>query len=192
MIFTLIFAMLLARFKHYKVSYLFKTWTIYPALIIDLAYVYFQINIFIGNYNIVQYASIIRYAFLLSFLVPMFAYQMYKPAIMGSISIAIGSAINNFVLSQNNGKMPVYPTLSYITGYVKAEAFLIVKDVHVLGNAQTHWKILTDYLDVGFSILSIGDLFIHFYVFLMTYYLIKALNINKTLINQNNCKGDVL
>jgi hypothetical protein len=184
MIFTICFAMLLAKIKGYKASYLFKTWTIYPALLIDLAYVYFQVNIFIGNYNVVLYASIIRYSFLLSFLIPMFVYQLYKPAIIGSCSILVGSALNNFVMSQNarliGGKivkqMPVYPSLSYITGYVKAEAFLIVKDVHVLGNANTHWKILTDYIDVGFSILSIGDLFIHFYVFIMVYYLIKALN----------------
>jgi hypothetical protein len=131
------------------------------------------------KYWVIKYAPIVRYAFLLAFLIPMFRYQLYKPAIMGSCSIAIGSILNSIVMSQNGGKMPVYPTFSYITGYVKAEQHLVANDIHVFGTAQTNCKFLTDYIDVGFCVLSIGDLFIHFYVFLMVFNLIISINKEK-------------
>ena len=106
-------------------------------------------------------------------------YKLYKPAIMGSVSIIIGSLLNKIAIIMNHNKMPVFPFLSYYTGYIKAEDFLIKNDYHILGkNIITHFFILTDYIDVGFSILSIGDLFIHLYVLIMIYYLIKQLNIN--------------
>ena len=65
--------------------------------------------------------------------------------------------------------MPVFPSLSYITGYAKPEGFGLVNDLHILGNSQTNLKILTDYIDLGYSILSIGDILIRIFVFLIIY-----------------------
>ena len=93
----------------------------------------------------------------------MLVFQLYKPALIGSGSIVFGTLLNNFVISQNNGKMPAFPSLSYLTGYIKPHTFQAVNDIHVLGSGATHWKFLTDYIDFGYSILSPGDLFIHFF-----------------------------
>ena len=73
--------------------------------------------------------------------------------------------------------MPVYPTLSYLTGYVTPESFGSIDSLHILGNAETKLKVLTDYIDYGYSILSIGDVIIHLFVCFMLFYLIKAVNI---------------
>ena len=50
--------------------------------------------------------------------------------------------------------------------------------LHVLGNAETKVKFLTDYIDYGYSILSVGDVFIHLFFCIMLYSLIKAVNIH--------------
>ena len=76
--------------------------------------------------------------------------------------------------------MPVFPSLSYLTGYARLDSFSIVNDIHILGNTNTHWKILTDYIDVGYSILSIGDVLVHFFAFFILYETIKALNVQQS------------
>lgn len=177
MIETLLPAILLGKIKRFKIHYLFFTWSFYPILITQGVLVFFEICIFIGNYYFVQFAPVMKTSVILSFIFPMFVFELYKPALIGSGSIIFGTLLNKFVMAQNNGKMPVFPSLSYLTGYVKHDSFSAVSDIHVLGGVATHWKLLTDYIDVGYSILSLGDLFIHFFVFLMLYYTIKAVNL---------------
>ncbi|GAA0727765.1 hypothetical protein GCM10008905_25750 [Clostridium malenominatum] len=72
--------------------------------------------------------------------------------------------------------MPVFPTLSYLTGYATPDAFSKVDDIHVLGNSSTKLKFLTDIIDVGYSILSIGDIFIRVFVFIIIFNTIKHMN----------------
>lgn len=173
-------AIIIAKLKHFKIKYIFKTFSFYPVLTTQCIVIFFQINVFYGNYYVVQYASLVKIAIILAFLFPILAFKIYKPAIIGSGSIVVGSILNKIAIAQNNGKMPVFPSLSYITGYIKPNSFNAVNDFHVLGNAATRSKILTDYIDIGYSILSIGDLFIHFYVLLMLYYTIKSANLHYT------------
>lgn len=72
--------------------------------------------------------------------------------------------------------MPVFPTLSYVTGYLKPDVFAKVNDIHVFGNEETKYKILTDFIDLGYSILSIGDIFIRAFVFIIVFNTIKSIN----------------
>lgn len=177
MVEILLIAIAAAKLKHLKLRYLFLSWPFYPILITQCLLIFVQLNIFNGNYFFVQYASLIKISIILSFVFPIIAFDLYKPALIGSGSIAIGTLLNRFVIAQNNGKMPVFPSLSYLTGYVKPYSFNAVKDIHVLGSAASKYKILTDYIDVGYSVLSIGDLFIHFFALIMLYYTIKSVNL---------------
>lgn len=86
--------------------------------------------------------------------------------------------MNRFVMSQNGGKMPVYATLSKHTGYFDEMVLGTADQIHILGNEATKYKILTDYIDVGYSILSIGDVLIHAFIFMVVYDTIKE-NSNK-------------
>ena len=185
MVIMILGAMLLAKIKGNKISLLFATWIFYPTLILECVLFFFQLNAFLGNYYFVQFASIYKNVYLLSYLIPILALKLYKPAMIGSASILTGTLLNNFVIAQNGGKMPVFPSLSYLTGYFKPESFQFVNDIHILGSASTHWKILTDYIDVGYSILSPGDLLVHFFSFLILYETIKALNArqNSTILS---------
>ena len=90
--------------------------------------------------------------------------------------LTVGSFLNRFVMSQNGGKMPVYATLSKYTGYFDESVLGTIDQVHILGTEETNYKILTDFIDVGYSILSIGDVLIHAFIFLVVYETIKAVD----------------
>jgi hypothetical protein len=179
MLSTIVLAMIFAKIKHYKIGVIFKSWTFYPILLIESVFLFIKIATMSGNYNFVKYVDFLKFADLAVYLIPIFVLQLYKPAIVGSASVFVGTLLNKFVIAQNGGKMPVFPTLSRLTGYIKPDTLEKVSDTHVWGDTSTRWKILTDYIDFGVVIYSIGDVFIHFYVFLIIYKTIAALNRKK-------------
>ncbi len=162
---TIILALIVAKLKGYKIKPIFKSWHIYPVLVIEFIYLIIQIHIFLGNYSIVEHIKILETIYICSYLFIIIKYDQYISAVIGSIFIYLGSMLNKFVIRANNGKMPVFPTLSYFTGYAKPDSFIKVNDIHVLGDSSTKFKFLTDIIDVGYSIMSIGDIFIRFFVF---------------------------
>lgn len=174
---TIIIAMIFAKIKRFKVSYIFSAWPFYPILFIELVFLFIKIATMFGNYSFVQFVPFLKSIYLYPYLLPIFVYKLYKPAVIGSISIFIGTFLNKFVIAQNGGKMPVFPSISRFTGYIKPDILNKVSNSHVWGDESTKWKILTDYIDFGVVIYSIGDLFIHFFVFLIVYKSIQALNI---------------
>jgi hypothetical protein len=176
---TLLAAGLLAKIKHYKIKYLFTTWTIYPALLVQAVLIFFEISAICGNYYYTRFAKEIQVSIILSFLFPMLKFRLYKPALIGCATTTIGTLLNRFVIAQNGGHMPVYPDFSYITRYIRPCVFNDLASLHTLGDASVRYGYLADYIDVGYSILSPGDLLIHFYTFIMLYYTIKAVNIQR-------------
>ncbi len=177
MILTLLLAIGLAKWRHYKVRYLFQSWTIYPFLVVQGLIFLFQTSIFMGSTVFIRFAPYVSNSVILSFLFMILHYQLYLPAIVGSVSVLLGTVMNKFVIAQNNGRMPVFPSLSYFTGYATAQSFSYDDGLHVLGSAATRWKWLSDYIDVGYSVLSPGDLFIHLFSVIMLYQAIKSANV---------------
>ncbi|OOO69623.1 hypothetical protein BS638_02170 [Clostridium tepidum] len=173
---TIILALIVAKLKGYKIKPIFKSWHIYPVLVIEFIYLIIQIHIFLGNYSIVEHIKILETIYICSYLFIIIKYDQYISAVIGSIFIYLGSMLNKFVIRANNGKMPVFPTLSYFTGYAKPDSFIKVNDIHVLGDSSTKFKFLTDIIDVGYSIMSIGDIFIRFFVFIIIFNTIKYID----------------
>lgn len=168
--------MLTAKIKGFKIKPLFQTWTLYPIFLLEIVYLTFQVTIFSGNYYFVQFAPILKRVYLFMYIIPIVVYKEYFTGLIGSLFVFAGTLLNNFVIAQNGGKMPVFPNFSYITGYVSDEAIAKINGIHVLGSAATHWWFLSDILDVGYSVLSIGDLLIRVLAFLVIYKTIKVLN----------------
>ncbi|WP_315117377.1 DUF5317 family protein [uncultured Clostridium sp.] len=173
---TILLALIIGKIKGYKIKPLFKSWTIYPILAFELAYLFIQANIFKENYNFIKYANTLETFYLCSYLGLIIKYEEYISAILGSVCIFIGTMLNKIAISANNAKMPVFPTLSYLTGYAKPDAFMKVDDIHILGSSSTKLKFLTDVIDVGYSILSIGDIFIRLFVFIIIFNTIRHMN----------------
>ncbi|MHC1683539.1 MAG: DUF5317 family protein [Clostridiaceae bacterium] len=167
MIETILLALLYSKLRGYKLKPLFKSWTIYPVVLFELIYVIFQIMIFNENYMFIKYSGIMHMFYILSFLPMIIMCKLNYSAIIGSISIFVGTILNKFAIANNGGKMPVFPTLSYYTGYIKVDSFIRLNDIHILGDENTKLKLLTDIFDVGYSIMSIGDIFIRMFAFII-------------------------
>lgn len=177
MIETIIIAFIVSKFKGYDIKPLFKTWEFYPVIMMELLYWVGQALIWNGHYEIVNILSFFKVAYLCSYIFLVYKYEIYISAIVGAGFITLGGVLNDLAIRANGGFMPVYPTVSYLTGYAKPEAFQVVNDIHILGGNTTNLKILTDFIDVGYSIFSIGDILIRIFVFLIIYYSIKKNNL---------------
>lgn len=176
MIEVIFLALLFAKIKGYKIKPLFMSWEIYPVMAFVIMYLCLNIEVFLGNYNLVKYSGIFESAYICTFFILIIRYKQYVSAFIGSISIIIGTTLNKVAIYANGGKMPVFPTLSYLTGYVKYDVFTKVNDIHVLGSETTKLKFLTDVIDLGYSILSIGDIFIRIFTFIIIFNTIKSIN----------------
>lgn len=176
---TIMISLIFCKIKGLKIKPLFKNWTIYPVMFMELIYIIMQVNIYLENYSVINYVGVLKTMYLCSYLPLIFKYNQYISAIIGAGFVIIGGMLNNIAISVNNGYMPVFPTVSYLTGYAKADSFSRVNDIHILGDSTTKLKILTDIIDVGYSVLSIGDVFIRVYVFIIIYNVVKLLNTTK-------------
>ena len=179
MLLSVLIVIILAKIKKYKILPIFKVYDLYPFFAVEAVYIFFQVNLYFQNYTYVKYAFVLQKAILLVMFVPMIRRKLYKQALIGTGLIIVGSILNKIVIVANGNKMPVFPTLSELTGNCKAEVLSKGYDsVHILMDSTTKLNFLGDYIDVGYSILSIGDLFIHTFVAMMFYYTIKELNKN--------------
>lgn len=176
MIETLLISLIICKIKKYDIKRLFKNWTIYPVIFMEFVYLFIQINIFMENYGYIDIVAPLKTVYLCSYLPLIFKYRKYTEAIIGSVFVIIGGILNDIAIAANNGFMPVFPSFSYLTGYAKIDAFNKVNDIHILGDASTKLKPLTDIFDIGYSVLSLGDIFIRFYIFIIIYSIIKDLN----------------
>lgn len=168
---------IIAKIKKYKISYIFTEIDFYPLFVVEAIYIFFIINALCGNYDYVVYAKPIQMAFLISLLLPILLRKLYVQAIVGSVFVIFGSLLNQIVIKANDGHMPVIPTLSKLTGFFKEGNFSQGIDYrHIELTELTKMNFLSDYIDTGFSIMSIGDLFIHSFITIIVYYAIKNMN----------------
>lgn len=181
MIETLLIAILVSYKKGYNLNFLWKEKAFYPLFICEGIYWIIQILLFNGNYIFLPYVHLFKTLYLCSTLFLVFRFELYKYALLGSACVIIGGWCNDLAIWANSGKMPVFPTLSYLTGYTTPDMFGLVDQLHVLGNHSTKLKILTDYIDLGYSILSIGDVLIRLLPFMILYQGLKYANSQKSL-----------
>ncbi len=177
MFINILLAFFYAKIKGYSIKLIIKAYAIYPFVIVEMLYLFLQFNIFMGNYHYVQFSAVFKNIYFFTLIIPLLVYKLYKPGFLGAGLIILGTILNRFVISQNGGKMPVFASLSKLTGYYDSSAILTADKLHIIGSEATKYKILTDFIDVGYCILSVGDLLIHAVVFLIVYGVIKEVNI---------------
>lgn len=173
---SILLAFLISKIKGYDIKKIFRIWQIYPIFLCVLIYVGLQVTVFLGNYSFIKYSKIFETIYILSFIFLILKFRLYYSAIIGSMFIFIGSILNKIVISANNGKMPVFPKLSYITGYINDSSFINSNDIHALGNEATKFKFLSDIIDIGYSVMSVGDVCIRMFAFIIIYKSIRYIN----------------
>lgn len=182
---VVVLALWCARRKKQRLSVLWCGYALYPFFAAELVYLACQVSVLLGYYWAVAYAPMFKFFFLFPLVIPVIAYELYYPALAGSACVVLGSVMNQIAIAYNGGKMPVYPTLSRLTGYFSENAMLRYDALHTLGNEATRFKVFTDYIDLGYSILSLGDVLIRVFIFLILYYSVVRLNDRAGLQKEN-------
>lgn len=177
MILFLLAACAVAKARRLRIAPIWRDVSLYPLFAVECCYWVLQILAFRGDFRFVAYAAHLQSAFLLSLLFPILRHRLYVRALVGTGMTLAGTLMNRLALAANGGKMPVYPSLSRLTGYFDPSALTGGFDaVHMLMDERTALKFLGDYIDVGFSIMSPGDLLIHSFSAVILYGAIKSLN----------------
>lgn len=166
MIEFIIGTLLYSKFKKgYKLLPILKNWVFYLPLIGIILCVIFGST---------QYINIAKFLFVISF-IPIIYILNIKTLhlVIGTLCILSAGLLNLIAIKANNG-MAVFPSLSYTTGLITAE--MIVEHNYILGNESTKLIPLTDVLDSGLGIYSLGDLIILFIFSYVLYLFIKHCN----------------
>lgn len=174
MIETLLIAILVSYKKGYNLKYLWKEKAFYPLFICEGCFWVTQALLFSGNYTLLPYAAFFKGFYLCTTLFIVYRFELYKYALIGASAVILGGWCNDLAIFANDGKMPVFPTLSYWTGYVTPEMFGVADQLHILGSRATKFKLLTDFFDTGYSILSLGDILIRVFPFIVIYQGLKS------------------
>jgi hypothetical protein len=185
MVETILLAFLVAKLRKYRLTPLFKEWTIYPVFAFALIYVYLDYTIFKGDYSLVRYSTLFRILYYGMFSILILKHKQYRAGFIAFVLIMSGGILNNIVMKANGGKMPVFPSLSYITGYIKPDSFdnMAKHDsIHMLGSSSTRLAFLSDKIDLGYTIMSAGDVLMHLMAFVIIFGVIKHLNISDTAV----------
>jgi hypothetical protein len=135
------------------------------------------------NYYFLQYQKLIKDAILLSYIILGFDVLLrndkYKEYIIACCSLIIGFILNGIAMYFNDGKMPIYPSISWSTGYTQYDMIMNASkfgDFHILGDHMTNLIFLCDIFDFGGSIWSVGDLLCRLYAFIILYYSVKTIH----------------
>jgi len=153
------------------------------------AYIILEIMYFNNCYYISGYTNLFKAITLFSYLGLIYQYELYdsmydkykgkgliafitSPFILAISCLFIGYLLNYIAIVLNSGHMPVFPSNTYFTSYTDIEEF--TKDsFYILGNHTSKAIPLCDTIDIFYSNLSLGDLFIRGYTFIVLYFSIK-------------------
>lgn len=175
MLIFILIPLVIAHFKGYKVWRVLRVVDLYPFFLACAGHGFFIVNAWFGNHSFVKYAAILQYFMIFSLLLPVVKQRIFGPTMVGVGLTFVGTAMNRIAINANNGKMPVYPTVSKWIGYYKdGQLDGTIDDLHVLMDSSSKLKILTDYFDFGTCVLSPGDLLIHAFASIIIYYTVKS------------------
>jgi hypothetical protein len=156
-------------------------------------YIIAEVMIFNDNYWITQYGTQIKQITLFSYIGVIYKYKLYdsqnenkselirfltSPFTIAIMCLFVGYFLNYVAISANSGHMPVYPSNTYFSGYTDVNTFT-EDSFYVLGDHNSKAIPLCDNIDIFFSNLSIGDVFVRVYIFILIYYSTKR--VNKTI-----------
>lgn len=145
---------LYAKHKKLNIKPIFYSWEIYLPLFCAVFYIFLEVTVWARWYFFIPYSNIIKIATLLSY-IPL-ALKYNAPLLKAGLCLFIGSQLNLVAIKANSGFMPVFPSLSYWTGYTTSEMFM--DGFHILGDITTKAIPLTDIFDTGYCIMSLGDI----------------------------------
>ena len=180
MILFILLAIVVAKLRHYRIGVILREPALIPIWIIEILFWLLQFCIWRQDYRFIGLAGYLQTASILALLWPILKFRLYPQAIIGAIMVIVGSTLNRIVMYANDGKMPVLMSFSGFTKYYNDGAIEASNDVrHIMMTDTTKLNFLADYIDVGFSVLSVGDVLVHLFTTVVIYCVIEKSNQRK-------------
>lgn len=180
MILFILLAIIAAKVRRNRVTVLLREPSLIPLWILEIIFWLLQICIWRQDYRFIGYAQYLQTAFILVLIWPILRFKLYSQAIAGAVMVGVGSGLNKLVMHVNGGKMPVTPSFSGVTYYYREGALEVSQDVrHIMMSESTKLNFLADWVDVGFSVISLGDVLVHLFTTIVIYCVIVRLNKQK-------------
>lgn len=159
---SIVIALLVVKYQRLKLKPFIQSWNMYALCGLLLLYIGLTISTFLGFHELIQYRNWFQ-----CIVVSVFAFMAgfnnlsWKRIITSLGLLLSGGFLNRIAINLNNGKMPVFPSLSISTGYISHDMLLDMtkfSPVHTIGNYFTTKAIpLCDIFDLGFTVFSVGD-----------------------------------
>ena len=168
MIEILLITILYSKYHKLKIKPFLRSWNLYVVVVLTILYIGLTATIFLGHYDFIQYRKFFHIALFSSFVIMAALNNISFKQLFTSLScFMFGNILNRIAITRNNGKMPVFPTNSIATGFVTKEmiannTLLNISPMHTIADPiNTKVIPLCDIFDLGYTIFSIGDLFIY-------------------------------
>lgn len=173
MIETVLLAFIIARLKGYRLMPFLREYAVWPFILLTAVYLYLPFLNFKGDISLVRFSRYFMLGYFVSVILFAVRFKTYFEMIIASLMMFAGTAMNNLAIWANGNRMPVFASISLATGFIKNKNDLLLDGVHTIGTPDTKLKFLTDFIDIGYCVLSIGDIFIKAFVFFIVFYSIK-------------------
>jgi hypothetical protein len=129
---------------------------IYITTIVYVTMIFLKIfNVKIVN-KLEKFMPIILFLPIISIIYLGVKYHPYILSVIGVVLFVVGVVLIKYVVSHNQGKMPMFPSLSYSTKMIN-KCLANNDNRHKLGDENTKFIPLCDIFDFGYNIFSLGD-----------------------------------
>lgn len=178
---SIILAFLVAKYQKLKLKPFIQSWNMYALCGLLLLYIGLTASTFLGFHGLIEYRNWFQciVVFVFAFMCT-FNQLSWKRFVTNLVLLISGGFLNMIAINLNNGKMPVFPTLSISTGYINHDMLLNMtkfSPVHTIGNYFTTKAIpLCDIFDLGFTVFSVGDLLFYIGLAVILVGVVKKLN----------------
>lgn len=153
-----------------------KDWSFWLVLSTVIFYMYMQFRIFNNHYELLRYSDIIKYGTIGCYFIMAYKNKIYQSIGVAGIIMTIGLILNWIVIQENGGYMPIYPTWTLESGYTDLNVVGVNGDYHILGTGNPNIKLwwLADIWDIGYCIMSNGDVLIRIGMGILLFFSIKS------------------
>jgi len=179
-------------YKQYDMRLIFKNWSIVMPLLMLLFYIVFEILVLNQCYILLPYCKLIKSITLFSYFGLVYEYdlcnsiyQKYRdkglisfitsPFILSILCLYIGYLTNYIAIQANFGHMPLFNDLSFWSDYTDIHNFT-EDSFYILGDHNSKYIPFCDIIDLGYTTLSIGDVCVRLFPFIILLFSIKKSN----------------
>lgn len=178
MIEAVIIAFVLSKVKGYKVKYALylKNWPLYIIIVSCLLYIFLVINSLYGRYYLIEYTSLYQSITIYAYIALIIVTVQKWYGLIATVFLFAGKLMNAVAVNANGGLMPVLPKFIANNTINTINTITSIDKMHALASSTVKFAFLGDWIDIGYNVLSPGDVLMRIFAVMAIYYAVKNTN----------------